>query len=268
MTTRTFPLSGPINLHVRIGRGSLTVTAQDDLPEASVTITARAADNDLPDHVSVGMDGRTLYVLARRQDGMLDMLSARRGDDEAVDVAISVPSGTAMKIRTYTADVVVHGRSGGADVAAGAAAIAMDEVDGDLRLRYGSASSTVGRVHGSVVVRSGSGDARFDEIDGDLQAGFGSGDLRIGAVRGSVRYRTGSGGTVLGSVHADVDVTAGSGDVAIGLPAGLAARLDIKTGSGRLTSELPVDDDRTGDGPTIAVRARTGSGDVRLFRAA
>ena len=40
------------------------------------------------------------------------------------------------------------------------------------------------------------------------------------------------------------------------------------TGSGRVNSELPITDAPAATGDPITVRARTGSGDVRLFRAA
>ena len=33
--------------------------------------------------------------------------------------------------------------------------------------------------------------------------------------------------------------------ISIGLPAGVAARLDVQTGSGEVVSELPIDDRRT-----------------------
>lgn len=267
MTTTTFPLTGPINLNARLGHGSLVVTTRDDLAEATVAVTSRVGRGEIADRITVEMNGPTLTVRGPRQGGVPDLISAWRHDREAVDVEITVPTATAMKIATFTADVTVVGRCGGADVATGVASISMDEVDGDLRLRYGTATSTVRSVRGSVVVRSGSGDAHFGAIDGDVHAGLGSGQLQIGVAGGAVRFRAGSGGASLASVQGDVDVAAGSGDVSVGLPAGVSARLDVRTGSGRVSSELPIEDDRTGTGRAITIRVRTGSGHVQLFRA-
>ncbi|MDT4938309.1 MAG: hypothetical protein QOG80_1980, partial [Pseudonocardiales bacterium] len=59
MTTRTFPLTAPINLVARIGHGSLRVDAREGLTEASVTITSRN-DASVLDRVSVEMRGSTL----------------------------------------------------------------------------------------------------------------------------------------------------------------------------------------------------------------
>lgn len=267
MSHKTFPLSGPINLHVRLGHGKLTVTAVDDCTEASVTLTALSKSSDILDRIAVGMNGHTLEVLTPREGGLIDFLGGWKRDAASVDAQITVPAGTAVKLTTFTADIAVVGRTGGADVATGTGTIVLDEVDGDVRLRFGSASSRVERVTGSATVRSGSGDAIFGEIRGDLEAGFGSGDLQADVVRGSSRLRAGSGNLRLDAVHGDVDFTCGSGEMSLGLPAGVSARLDVRTGSGQVRSDLPIDDDRTGSGPAITVRARTGSGDVRLFRA-
>jgi hypothetical protein len=235
MSTTTFPLAGPINLLVRLGRGSLTIRAEDDCTEAAVSITAEA--EDLVESISVELRGPTLSVIAPRSAARFDrsrFTGSGRRRRAGVDVSITVPSGTAVKLTTATAGVRLTGRCGGADIAVGSSSVVLDHVDGDLRLRLGHGDATVGQVSGSVVLRAAAGDAS------------------------------------IGAVHGEVDLASGSGRLEIGLPTGQRARLDITTGSGSVRSELPVDAAPTGDGaqPVITVRARTGSGDIRLFRAA
>jgi hypothetical protein len=268
MTTQTFPLDGPITLQGRIGRGAFTVTEQDGRTEATVTIESRHPESDIVDRTEVTLRGRTLVVAAPRQGGVFDLIGGKNPKRDAVDVSVVVPSGTAVKISSFSADVTVTGRSGSADIAAGAARISLEHVDGDLRLRYGSGSATVGPVTGSVEARSGSGGAVLGEVGGSLNFGCGSGDLTVAAVGGSARARAGSGTFSLGVARGDVDVVSGSGGVTIGLAAGTTARLELTTGSGAVNSELPIDDAPQQKGPSITVRARTGSGDVRLVRAA
>lgn len=274
METRTFALDGPITLEGRIGHGSFTVTAQDGLTEASVSVVPRAKSaaggSDLLERTIIELRGSTLVVMTPRQGGIFDLalLGGRARQGEAVDVTVNVPSGTAVKLSAFTADLIVNGRSGSADVASGSSTITLEHVDGDLRLRYGSATVRVGRVSGSVQARWGSGDARFGQIGGSLTSACAHGDLEVSSVRGSVRARTGSGAASLSAVYGDVDVVSGSGGLAIGLPAGQSARLDVTTGSGRVNSELRVEDAPVPKRVSITVRARTGSGDVRLFRAA
>ena len=267
MPKHTFPLSGPIDLQVRIGHGSLTVEAQDDLDTAGVSIEARPHSTDLLAQTAVEMRGSTLAVVAPRQGGIFDALGLSRGN-RGLDVRILVPSGTAVKLSTITAPIVVTGRVGDADVAFGSADAGLRHVDGDLRLRFGSGGVKVVRVTGSVQLRSGSGAAEFGEIGGALSSGCGSGDLSVRSVQGRVRSRAGSGSARLGRVHGDVDLASGSGGVEIGLPSGVTAQLDVHTGLGRVHSELPIESEPKNRDGAITLRARTGSGDVRLFRAA
>jgi len=273
-TQNSFPLTGPINLHARVGHGRITVTAIDDLDTATVTLRPRkagltkGATNEVIDRMVVEMRGPTLSITAPRQGGIFDMFGGLRREKDGVDVDVQVPSGTALKISTFTAAVELVGRSGGADVATGAAAITLDHVDGNLVLRYGSGTSKVTHVSGSVTIRSGSGDATLGTVDGELQAGCGSGRLEVGTVRGAVRSRAGSGDALLGVVYGDVDLASGTGTMQIGLPPGVAAKLDVTTGSGSVNTDLPIEAGPRHEAPVITVRARTGSGNIRLFRAA
>jgi Putative adhesin len=262
MTTKTFTITKPIDLVGRIGHGTFRVTALDDVTEASVTMTARAEPSEVLDRTTVEMAGTTLQIISPRQGGIFERFSGRTRD--AIDVEVTVPSGTPLKISSVTADVTVTGRCGNTDIAFGASDVNADFVDGDLRLRYGSGNCDVERVSGSVQLQSGSGTARFGEVGGALTSACGSGRLDVGTARGAVRFRAGSGGATLGAIYDDVDLASGSGELSIGVPAGVSARLDLTTGSGHVDPQLPVSQTSAG-GRAITIRARTGSGDVHLF---
>jgi hypothetical protein len=265
MTTKTFAITTPISLVGRIGHGSIRVTALDGLTEAIVTVTARTEPSEILDRTTVELQGTTLQISSPRQGGIFELFGGRTRD--AIDVEVTVPSGTPLKISTVTADVTVTGRCGNADIASGASEVNADCVDGDLRLRYGSGNCHVERVTGSVQTRSGSGTARFGEVGGALTSDCGTGGLEVGTARGAVRFRAGSGGATLGAMYDDVDLASGSGELRIGVPAGVSARLDLTTGSGHVNPQLPISATSTG-GHVITIRARTGSGDVHLFPAA
>lgn len=269
LVTKTFPLSGPIDLELRLGRGAVEVRTVEDLDTATVTLAADPGADDLARRFTVELVGSTLTVSGPRAGGLADLVSLRRPRSrDRVAVTVAVPAGTALKIVTGDAPVTGAGRCGAADIATASAAIVLDHVDGDLLLRYGSADSRVERVSGSVTVRSGSGEARFGVVEGSLEHGCGRGRLEVGEVHGAVRSRNGAGGARLAAVHGDVDLASGSGAMSIGLAAGAVAHVNATTGSGRVCSELPIDDEPARATRTITVRARTGSGDIRLFRAA
>jgi hypothetical protein len=268
MPTYTFPLAGPINLQVRIAHGSVHVGTEDGLAEAKVIIEPGKNAGDLLAQTTVELSGDTLNISAPRQGGLFDLPVFGRHGGRHLDVRVFVPTGTPLRISTFTAPITVAGPVGNADIAFGSAEAALRDVQGDLRLRYGNGRVRVVHVTGSVQLRSGSGSAQFGEIDGALQAGCGTGDLEVRRVHGKVRTRCGSGSAVLREVHGDVDVASGSGGVEVGLPSGVSARIDVQTGAGRVETDLPVEDAPRPNADTITLRARTGSGNVRLFRAA
>jgi Putative adhesin len=269
MPVHTFPLDGPINLQVRIGHGAVTIETADNLTEATVSIEPGKHAGDLLEQTTVEMRGRTLLVSAPRQGGVFDLaVFGGRRSGRGLDVRIVIPTNTAVKISTHTAPIWITGQVGGADLSFGSGEAAVSDVTGDLRLRFGSGVAKAVQVSGSVQVRSGSGDVQFGEIGGNLRAGCGSGDLRVRVVHGAVVSRCGSGSAHLGEVHGDVDLASGSGAMEIGLPVGVTAHLDVHTGSGQTRSELPIEDQPNSATDSISLRARTGSGDVRLFRAA
>lgn len=270
MPTHTFPLTGPIKLDVRVAHGSVTVETAEHLTEASVRLEPGKHGTEVLDQTAVELRGDTLVVHAPRQGGIFDlaMFGGWRGKGGGLDIHVVVPTDTPVKISTFTAAIRIPGDVGSTDLAFGAAEAMVRHVTGDLRLRFGSGSAKAVEVTGSVQLRSGSGDSEFGTIGGAMTSGCGSGNLHARVVHGEIRARCGSGGAWIGEVHGDVDVVSGSGNFEIGLPEGITAQLNVTTGSGRVRSDLPIDDAPNSDAEPIRIRARTGSGDVRLFRAA
>ena len=268
MGTHRFPLTGPINLSVRIGHGSVYVVTEEELSEATVTLDPGKHVADEITQFVVEMHGQTLQVQGPREGGIFDRGWLGWRNHGGVDVRVTVPAGTTVKISTFTAPVTASGRIGNADIVFGSAAVELAEVDGDLRLRFGRGTAQVQAVRGSVQVRSGNGNVRLGEVGGDLHAGCGNGDLYANAVHGRTSARCGSGTARIGAVHGDADLASGSGRLELGMPAGLSAYLDLHTGSGRVQSDLPVEEHANPANESITIRARTGSGDVHLFRAA
>lgn len=264
---RRFPLSGAVSLDAKVGVGSVTVHARDELTEAAVTVTPRDAGSDVAERTRIDLVGSTLTVHVPKLGGVLDLFGGRMSR-AALDIEVIVPSGTPLKINSYGADVTVTGRCGSTDIGAGSSRTELEYVDGDLRLRYGSGPARVGRVTGPATIKSGSGDVHIEEGAQRVVMACGSGTLEIGVAHGPVWMRAGSGQASIGVAEADVDLATGSGGLEVGLRPGQTARLDVTTGSGQLRSDLPLKDARPATGSVITIRARTGNGDVRVGRSA
>lgn len=267
MISRSFAIVDKMNLRCRFSSGSLTVQAQDELSEAAVRITARDGDERILERFRVELSGRTIDIHEDRdhRGSMLENLFGR--GRTGVDVEVTLPSGADINVHVMSADIRTVGRLGASDIASGSSQIELDEVDGDLRVRGGSGDLTITRVTGAGHIRGGSGQVNIGEAGQEVSVGMGSGSLSIGAAHGSVRMRSGSGSVLLGIAEDDVDVTSGSGQVTIGLRPGQPARLDVLTGSGRLHTDMPVENQAPTGGKPITVRARTGAGDVTIRRA-
>jgi hypothetical protein len=261
------PLNGPIDLVARLGHGSITVAARDNLSEALVRLTPRHDQREILERCTVEMQGTTLLVLGPRQGGWADLLGGWRRSHETIDAVINVPSGTPVKISSASEEITVTGACGDTDIATSAGRILVEAVTGNLRLRYGRGDSRIATVTGSVDLASGGGSAHFGAVGGSLRCKFGSGDIDADVVRGDVQARAGSASARLGAVYGDVDLAFGSGPVQIGLPAGVVAHVDMTTGTGQVHSDLPVEETTVSAGPATDVRVRTGTGDIRILRA-
>ena len=151
---RTLQVSGPVDLSVKSGSGSITVrTGSDGTLQVIGKIysaKARAEENVryLEDNPPIEQNGNTVRV------GEIDRDRSR---DISISYELVVPVATQLVSKT------------------------------------GSGSQTIGDIQGPVEVSSGSGSLKVGNISGRVEASAGSGSIEVRAASGGVRADTGSG---------------------------------------------------------------------------
>jgi len=165
--------------------------------------------------------------------------------------------------------------------------IEVDGATGDVEARTSGGDIEVASIGGSLIAKTAGGDIEGRQIDGSVEATTRAGDIELEAVGGSVDAETSVGDIeiqMLASGSDDSSLRTSHGDVELLLPGNVAARLDIEVSSdwgGRIdrddiTSDFPItiETDRNGDllrasgtlnggGPTVVIRTRGGSVNIR-----
>ena len=228
---------------------------------------------DLGANLDLGRDLAAEAVAACQIDWVDGQLVVRSSDDPVLRsiplvVTVRAPAGSMPRLRIGAARVEVSGRAGNTSVRVGSGEITVDAVDGDVELVTGSGSVRLGPVHGRPRAAAGSGTRPVTEGGGTTEIRTGSGDVHLSGVRADVFARTGSGDLMIDDAESGrLELSTGSGDMRVGVHAGVAAELDLSSGSGHTRSELEVDRTAPPTSPALVVRGRTGSGDVVITRA-
>jgi DUF4097 and DUF4098 domain-containing protein YvlB len=203
-----------------------------------------------------------------------------------VTVRVDVPEGSDVRVVSASADVELNGSLGRANVKTASGALTADDL-ADLRAKTASGDVEVGTVRGALRLQSAAGDLRCVRVEGPVTVTTVSGDVEIGAAAGAVDVRATSGEVRLGDVSGALKVVAVSGDVQVlsitegtmhirsvsgridvGVARGATLSVDAESMSGRVQSDIPLDDGpRAAHGdPRITLTLRSVSGDVLITR--
>jgi DUF4097 and DUF4098 domain-containing protein YvlB len=252
MAEHRFHTPDGVELDVTVPSGAIDVETVDG--EESVVVLE--GDERLIDQTHVELHGRRLVVSfrGRKPFGITIAIGDFSFGSARLRVRTSVPHGADVKLATASADMNLTGRF---------ATLETKSASGDLAIR--------GEVEGDAAVKTVSGDARLEQVGGSLRCQSVSGDVQVASVGRAVEVKTVSGDLRLGSVRdGDAIFTSVSGDIEIGIAAGSFLDVDAGSVSGDLSSDVPLSSspDGNGDGPTVVLRGKTVSGDVKVFRSA
>jgi DUF4097 and DUF4098 domain-containing protein YvlB len=248
MLEHTFQTPTPVSLEVSIPSGDIAV----ETAGADETYVSVDGDEQLLENVEVHCNGNRVAI-SLRQKGKFSFSSFF--GNGGLRVEVRAPHNSSVRVKTASADTELEGHFG---------VLELNSASGDVRLR--------GELAGDATIKTVSGDVELERVEGDLSVQCVSGDVRARAIAGEVDTKSVSGDIRLDAlVSGNVRFTSVSGDIEIGIAPGSLLDVDAGSTSGDLSSEVPLaSEPPSGEGaaaPTVVLRGRTVSGDVRVFRA-
>ncbi|MGH3675221.1 MAG: DUF4097 family beta strand repeat-containing protein [Mycobacterium sp.] len=260
----TFPTPDPITAVIEVVAGSvhLVATDRDDtVVDVRPRDPNRSSDIRAAEQTRVDFRNGTLTVSAGRR-----FVSLGRGG--AVTIDVELPSRSRLQASAASADVRADGEFAEFRFASASGDVIADSVTGNVKADTASGDMTAQSVTGSAVVATASGGATIGDLDGDVKFRTASGSLKVGRLHGTVNAQTASGDvTVATAINGTVSVQSSSGEVEVGIAEGTAARLDLRTGTGRVRNNLNSADGPAEGDETLDVLVRTASGDIGVQRA-
>lgn len=258
---RTLSVTGPVNLDITSGAGSITVRVGSS---SQVQVTGRIKatnwfgggdDEDKVKRIEanppIQQSGNTIRI------GHIEDPSLRR--NISISYEVSVPPQTQLHSHTGSGSQIVDGIRDTLDVGSGSGSLQISNIGNTVRADAGSGSISIDRVQGNVRAKTGSGTIRATGVAGGFEADAGSGSIKLEQTSpGAVRAETGSGSIELRGVQGSLEAKTGSGSIhAQGSPTGTWY---LSTGSGGVRLQLPPD-------ASFDLDAHTGSGSISTAHA-
>jgi DUF4097 and DUF4098 domain-containing protein YvlB len=262
-----FDRTQPVTVALRAMAGSVEIDAghNETIRVEIVPLDDTPAGQQAAADYKVVLEGDTLVVAAPHVERWRWRRTPR------LRITIQVPEGSSVTGESAAADVRGTGQLRDAHLRLASADGSFTDLRGNAHLSAASGDLSVGRVGGSAHLKTASGRIRIGDVRGDVTAGTASGDISLASSGGSLDAGTASGSVAVGSLsHGKARVRTASGDVTIGVAPGTGVWLDLNTAGGHSVTDLAAHGTSVpaGTGPSLEVRVRTASGDIRIHRAA
>ena len=268
----TFDTPGSVSLQIKLPSGRVVVTTVDE-PKTTIEVVALGRrGQEAMDDIEITMDersGRHVVRVEQRDRFRWGPIQITWGGD--FECRITCPPGTDLELAGASTNVRVDGELGEVSARTASGDIRLQGVVGPLQVKTASGDVFVGVVGGQGAIATVSGDVGIERIDAALTARAVSGDITIGSIAAELGISTTSGDVDLKAVlDGDVRVQTVSGDVRVGVARGTHVWVDAASVSGRLESELGLDDEQANEteGGIVPLHVKTVSGDVSVVRAA
>jgi hypothetical protein len=269
---QVFETPGSVSLHVKLPSGRVLITTADDACTTVDVVAVGRRGQEAVDEVEVTMEerlGRHVVKIEQRDRFRWGPIQITWGGD--FECRITCPPGSDLELSGGSTDLRAEGELGEVSVRTASGDVRLDAGVGEVQVKTASGDIGVRKIAAEASLVTVSGDVTVDRVDAALTARSVSGDVLIGTLASELSLSTTSGDVDVRAVTGgDVRVQTVSGDVRVGIARGTRTWIDAASVSGRLESELGLED-REPEGTesgVVPLRVKTVSGDVSVVRAA
>jgi len=270
-----FETPGSVSLQVKLPSGRVLVTTADEPVTKVEVVAVGRRGQDAVDEIEVTMEerlGRHVVRIEQKDRFRWGPIQITWGGD--FECRISCPVGSDLELTGGSTDIRASGELGEVSVRTASGDIKLETVLRELEVKTASGDIDVTSVAANASLVTVSGDVMLGRADASLTARSVSGDVLIESSGGDVGLSTTSGDVDVKAVSGgDVRIQTVSGDVRLGITRGTRTWIDAASVSGRLESELGLEDqepasDQGAAAAVVPLHVKTVSGDVSIVRAA
>ena len=268
-----FETPGSVSLQVKLPSGRVLVTTSDQ-PSTTVEVVAVGRrGQDAIDEIDVTLDdrpGRHVVKIEQRDRFRWGPIQITWGGD--FECRIVCPPGTDLEFSGGSTDLRADGALGEVSVRTASGDIRVESASRELQAKTASGDISVDTIAAQASLATVSGEIDVERIDAPVTARSVSGRVTIASISAALGVSTTSGNIDLKAISGgDVRAKSVSGDVRIGVARGTRTWVDASSVSGRLESELGLEDQEplgeAGEA-VVPLHVKTVSGDVSIVRAA
>lgn len=234
-----------------------TITVEPGPPDA-VELAVDSGDPDYLEEISARLD----------RDQLRLSFPTRLNRSSAANLRLAVPPGLGFTIRAGSADIAISADIGESKIVNGSGDVTLASAV-DLECSTASGQISTGRLDGRAArISTGSGDITVAQATCAISAKSGSGDIVLRRLHGALlQANSGSGDIAVKATSGSVDLRSASGSLSVGIADLLPAWLDLGSVSGDVSIYLDSTSPPEQGSPYVAIRARTASGDISIYRA-
>jgi hypothetical protein len=216
---RTLQVTGPVDLDVQTGSGTINVHAGDNTSvRVSGTIRSSGGWSD-----SANQEKKVRYLEANPpvvQHGSIIKIGHIEDEDLQRNISISyevtVPAATHLRSSSGSGEEDISGIGGPVEVSSGSGNLKLANIGDTVRASTGSGHISADGVKGTLHASTGSGEIHATGVGGALHASTGSGSVTLRQTApGEVQVNTGSGNVQLEGVHGAVRASTASGNISV-----------------------------------------------------